>query len=111
MEATIKAAVKRKRRMATKKVLGIIMSIDNDVCREMGQPHGSDPSHAAQEAHYRDWLKQVSDKIRERCEPADIAQPVLDVLEDENYHDAMQAAMIVKGTTTLETVVKQYPHL
>lgn len=92
-------------------VVDELMTIDNEICDKQGAPHGWKREHDAQKQAYTTYMQTASEKIKAMFEKQDISKKVIDILEDENYHDIILAAKIAMGETSIESVVKQHPYV
>lgn len=100
---------KKPRAKPCKKVVDLLMDIDNEICDQQGAPHGRNSDRQAQRKAYTNYMTLASARIREQLTSIDVTSKVTDILEDENYHDILLAVDIAFGRKTVEQVVNMFP--
>lgn len=99
------------RAKAGRKVISILMDIDQAICNKQGSPHGRSADRDAQRQAYTNYMTEASAAIREQLAAHDITSRVRDTLEYENYHDILLAADIAFGSMTVAQVVDMFPYV
>ena len=107
--ASAEPVPKKPRAKSCKKVVDLLMDIDNEICDQQGAPHGHNSDRQAQRKAYTNYMTLASARIKEQLTSIDVTSKVTDILEDENYHDILLAVDIAFGRKTVDQVVNMFP--